>query len=186
MSVALRHPETEEPQISTRELRTRETALAEPASRAVRESRGEPMRGEESPLEWREVSAHIQTFTGATPEDERIERQIQRRAHKRFFLSSTFVAGTLLFAQLLGLIYLYGLELQTLRQDARVEREISRAQLDISLAQSQLAATKSDAELAQWSGQLGYRKAQILEMDDVTSRARFVPPAENSAEERVR
>ena len=131
----------------------------------------------ESPpeVEWHEVAPLIDRFTGQSPDNDRLRRR-RTRGHRNFVISAALCAGTLLFLQLLILISIKASELETVRTASALDREIRQTSLQIALAQKQLAAHDSLPLLNRWASEMGYKKATIQEMDDVTSNARFQLP----------
>lgn len=125
----------------------------------------------EPDVEWQEVAPLVDRFTNAnvTPEAERKHRRGLRRRHRTFVMSGVFWVGLLLGIELVGLVYLYSLDLTAVRMAATLDKSIQKTSLDIALAQNQLAASNSPAKLDIWAGQLNYHKAGLTEMDDVTS-----------------
>lgn len=161
-ATALRHPETEE-------------EIVLPAVSPIQNSSSDPN------LEWRTVAPYVDRFTGAQPTIDRAAIRRRSRRHKPFLLSGAFLAGTLVFIELMALVYLYALDLKTLRQVETLDREIRQVQLQKARTLDKLAAYKSSPQLAQWATQLGYRPIGPGDFDDVTSNASLpkAPPREN-------
>jgi hypothetical protein len=143
MSTALRHPEIDTP-----------APVAPPVE----------------PIEWREVSPYVDTFTGAPSESEVIKRRTKLRSHRRFFVSSAFCAGAIIFALLLVPLLIFSQELKLVRSAARLDEQIRQTQLEINLVEMKLASAKSTPKISTWAAELGYRRAHQIEMDDVTTR----------------
>ena len=135
---------------------------------------------DENGVEWREVAPLVDRFRSEMPEAERKRRRGLRKRHRNFVMSGVFWVGLLFGIELVGLVYLYSIDLMAVREAATLDKSIQQTTLKIALAQNQLAASSSPAKLDVWAGQLGYHKAQLTEMDDVTSSAPIVvpPPAE--------
>jgi hypothetical protein len=142
MSTALRHPEIDTPVVPPAES-----------------------------IEWREVSPYVDTFTGAPPESEGIQRRSKLKSHRRFRVSGAFCAGAVVFAQLLVLVSLFSMELKLIRNASKLDEQIRQTQLEISLVDMKLASGKSTPKLSTWATELNYRKAHQLEIDDVTTRS---------------
>lgn len=101
----------------------------------------------------------------------RLKKRRKNRRHRAFHVSASFVAGSLLLAELIALVWVYALDLKTLRYSNQLDRDIKTTSLEIALAQDQLASHNATPRLSQWASQLNYRKALSHEMDDVTSNA---------------
>ena len=125
----------------------------------------------EDQIEWKEVAPLVGRFTNTVPEAERKRRRGLRKRHRTFVMSGVFWVGVLFGIELVGLVFIYSLDLTAVRAAATLDKDIQKTSLDIALAQNQLAASSSPAKLDGWAGQLGYHKAQLTEMDDVTSSA---------------
>lgn len=127
-----------------------------------------PVDHEEERVEWQEVAPLVGKFTNELPEAERKRRRGLRKRHRSFVMSGVFWVGLLFGIELVGLVYLYSLDLMAVRAAAALDKSIQKTSLDIALAQNQLAASSSPAKLDVWATQLNYRKAQLDDMDDVT------------------
>ena len=130
-----------------------------------------PAEEVEDRVEWQEVAPLVDRFTNEVPEAERKRRRGLRRRHRSFVMSGVFWVGLLFGIELVGLVFIYSLDLTAVRAAATLDKDIQKTSLDIALAQNQLAASSSPAKLDIWAGQLGYHKAQLDDMDDVTSSA---------------
>ena len=137
-----------------------------------------PVIADENGVEWREVAPLVDRFRSEVPDSERKRRRGLRKRHRNFVMSGVFWAGLLLGVELVGLVFLYSIDLRALRYEKSLDSNIQKTSLDIALAQNQLAASSSPAKLDIWAAELGYRKAGLTEMDDVTSSAPIVvvPP----------
>ena len=127
-------------------------------------------------LEWRTVAPYVEKFTGARPATESVARRKSRKRHRPFTLSGPFLAGTLIFCELMGLVWIYALDLSALRQEDKLKKEIQQTSLQIALNQNKLASYKSSPLLTQWATQLGYRPIEANDFDDVTSNAPVPAP----------
>ena len=125
----------------------------------------------ESGVEWQQVAPLVDRFTTEVPEAERKRRRGLRKRHRNFVMSSVFWVGLLFGVELVGLVFLYSTDLRAIRYEKSLQTQIDKTTLDKNLADNQLAASVSPAKLDMWAGQLGYHKAQLTEMDDVTSSA---------------
>lgn len=121
--------------------------------------------------DWEHYSSYIDRFSGHHDEDERLRRRRRLRRHTRFRLSSLFCAGTLLTLELVALVWLYALDLKTIRQSNQLDHSIKETSLQIALTQDKLAARSASPRLNEWAQELGFRKAAPHEMDDVTKDA---------------
>ena len=130
----------------------------------------------EEGVEWGQVAPLVDRFTGAPDEGQRQTRRAGKQRHRNFVMSGVFLAGTLLFAELVGLVWLGALDLSAVRYADALDRDIAKTSLDLALAQNQLAASSSPAQLEKWAAPLEYHKAGLAEMDDVTGNARAVTP----------
>ncbi len=130
-----------------------------------------PTETVEDHVEWKEVAPLVDRFTNTVPEAERRRRRGLRKRHRIFVMSGVFWVGVLFGIELVGLVFIYSLDLTAVRAAATLDKDIQKTSLDIALAQNQLAASNSPAKLDGWAGQLGYHKAQLNDMDDVTSSA---------------
>lgn len=129
-----------------------------------------------SDLEWRTVAPYVERFTAARPAAEVIARRKSRKRHRPFVLSGPFLAGTLIFCELMGLVWIYALDLSALRQEDALKKQIQQTSLQIALNQNRLASYKSSPLLAQWAAQLGYRPIEAGDFDDTTSDAPLPQP----------
>lgn len=162
-ATALRHPEIESDAF--------DAAFDAPQIIAYAPSRRSASPQQED-VEWREVAPLVERFTGAPTETERHKRRTLKKRHRNFVMSGVFLAGTLLFLELVGLVWLGALDLTAVRAADALDRDIQKTSLDLALAQNQLAASGSPVQLEKWAAPLGYHKAGLAEMDDVTSNAR--------------
>ena len=149
-ATALRHPETDE-------------AIVAPAP-------------DSHPLEWRTVAPYVDRFTGAAPQIERVAARRRARRHRRFVLSGPILAAALIFAELMGLVGIYALDLKALRQEDALKKQIQQTSRQIALNQNDLASYKSSPLLSQWAAELGYRPIGPNDFDDVTSNAPLPAP----------
>jgi hypothetical protein len=131
-------------------------------------------------LEWRTVAPYVDHFTGAEPTVDRAAVRRRSRRHRPFHLSGAFLAGMLVFVELMGLVWIYALDLKTLRQEDALKKQIQQTSLQIALGQNELASYKSSPLLAQWAKQLGYRPLQAGDFDDVTSNAPLPAPTKEA------
>lgn len=168
-ATALRHPEIEPASF--------DAPYDAPAYAPPRRSTVSPG---ETDVEWREVAPLVERFTGAPSETERKKRRILRKRHRNFVMSGVFLAGTLLFAELVGLVWLGALNLSAVRYADGLDREIANTSRGKSLAESELAVSSSPAQLEKWAGPLGYHAAHLDEFDDVTSNARATVAAKET------
>ncbi len=130
----------------------------------------------ETDLDWRTVAPYVERFTGARPASEAAVRRKSRKRHRPFVLSGPFLAGTLIFCELMGLVWVYALALSATRQDEALKKQIQQTSLQIALNQNRLASYKSSPLLSQWAAQLGYRPIAAGDFDDVTSDALLPKP----------
>lgn len=135
-----------------------------------------PQIAPEPDLEWRTVAPYVERFTGARPATEGALRRKSRKRHRPFVLSGPFLAGTLVFCELMGLVWVYALDLSALRQEDALKKQIQQTSLQIALTQNKLASYKSSPLLSQWAAQLGYRPIEAGDFDDVTSNAPLPKP----------
>ncbi len=124
-----------------------------------------------APADWEHYSSYIPRFSGHRDEDERDKRRRRLRRHSRFHLSALFCAGTLLTLELVALVWLYALDLKTIRQSNALDHDIKETSLQIALTQDRLAAQNASPRLSQWASELGFQKAAPHDMDDVTKDA---------------
>ena len=127
-------------------------------------------------VEWQEVAPLVDRFTNETPAPDRKRRRGLHKRHRNFVMSSVFWVGVLFGIELVGLVFLYSIDLRALRHEKDLDNQIQKTSLNIALAQNQLALSSSPSKLDVWAEQLGYRKAQLTDMDDVTSSTPFVAP----------
>lgn len=135
-----------------------------------------PQNLPETDLEWRTVAPYVERFTASRPAAEGIARRKSRKRHRPFVLSGPFLAGTLVFLELMGLVWVYALDLSALRQEDALKKQIQQTSLQIALNQNRLASYKSSPKLVQWAAQLGYRPIEAGDFDDVTSNAPLPKP----------
>lgn len=124
-----------------------------------------------APADWEHYSSYIPRFSGHRDDEQREHRRRRLRRHSRFHLSALFCAGTLLTLELVALVWLYALDLKTLRQSNALDRDIKETSLQIALTQDRLAAQNASPRLSQWASELGFVKAAPHDMDDVTKNA---------------
>lgn len=122
-------------------------------------------------VEWQQVAPLVDRFTNTVPEGERKRRRGLHKRHRNFVMSGVFWVGLLFGIELVALVFLYSIDLRAIRYEKSLQSQIDKTSLAIALADNQLAASSSPAKLDGWAGQLGYHKAQLTEMDDVTSSA---------------
>lgn len=132
-------------------------------------------------VEWRTVAPYADRFVGAQADPERAASRRRSRRHRPFVLTGPFLAGTLVFVELMGLVWVYALDLKALRQEDVLKRQIQETSLQIALSQNKLASYKSSPLLTQWATQLGYRPIQANDFDDVTSDAPLPAPEKEEA-----
>lgn len=133
-------------------------------------------------IEWRSVAPYADRFIGAEPDPERALSRRRSRRHRPFVLSGPFLAGTLVFLELMGLVWIYALDLKALRQEEMLKKQIQQTSLQIALNQNKLASYKSSPLLSQWATQLGYRPIEANDFDDVTSNAPLPAPPKKKDE----
>ena len=131
----------------------------------------EYLEQDEENFEWKEVAPMVGRFTNEVPDSERKRRRGLRKRHRTFVMSGVFWVGLLFGIELVGLVFIYSIDLTAVRAAATLDKSIQKTSLDIALAQNQLAASGSAGKLNGWAEQLGYHKAQLNDMDDVTSSA---------------
>ena len=131
---------------------------------------------EEPRVQWREVAPLVDRFTNETPAPHHKRRRGLHKRHRNFVMSSVFWVGVLFGIELVGLVFLYSIDLRALRYEKSLDTQIQKTSLNIALAQNQLALSSSPSKLDVWAGQLGYHKAQLTDMDDVTSSTPYVAP----------
>ena len=131
---------------------------------------------EEPNVEWQEVAPLVDRFTNETPAPDRKRRRGLHKRHRNFVMSSVFWVGVLFGVELVGLVFLYSIDLRALRYEKSLDNQIQKTSLNIALAQNQLALSSSPSKLDVWAAELGYNKAQLTDMDDVTSSAPSVAP----------
>ena len=138
---------------------------------------GEGEEEREAGVEWRQVAPLVSRFTNEAPEGERKRRRGLHKRHRNFVMSGVFWVGLLFGIELVVLVFLYSTDLRAIRYEKSLQTQIDKTTLDKNLADNQLAASVSPAKLDIWAGQLGYHKAQLAEMDDVTSSAPAATPS---------
>ena len=129
-----------------------------------------------APADWEHYSSYVPRFSGHHDEEQRDKRRRRLRRHSRFHLSSLFCAGTLVTLELVALVWLYALDLKTIRQSNGLDRDIKETSLQIALTQDRLVAQNASPRLGQWAQELGFVKAAPHDMDDVTSDAPMPVP----------
>ena len=130
---------------------------------------------DEPSVQWQEVAPLVGRFTNETPTPNKRHRGLHKR-HRNFVMSSVFWVAILFGIELVGLVFLYSIDLRALRYEKDLDNQIQKTSLNIALAQNQLALSSSPSKLDVWAGQLGYHKAQLTDMDDVTSSTPPVAP----------
>ncbi len=121
-----------------------------------------------APADWEHYSSYLPRFSGHRDDEQREHRRRRLRRHSRFHLSALFCAGTLLTFELVALVWLYALDLKTIRQSNALDHSIKETSLQIALTQDRLAAQNASPRLSQWAQELGFVKATPHDMDDVT------------------
>ena len=102
---------------------------------------------DEPGVEWHEVAPLVDQFTNRVPEAERRRRRGLRRRHRSFVMSGVFWVGLLFGIELVGLVYLYSLDLTAVRAAANLDKEIQKTSLQIALAQNQLALSSKSRQI---------------------------------------
>lgn len=121
--------------------------------------------------DWEQYSSFVDNFANHLGEDERHKAKQKRRRHKRFHVSLVTAVSTIVTLELVALVWIYALDLRTIRQSNQLDRDIKETSLQIALTQDQLSTQNAAPHLKQWAGQLGFVKAAPHDMDDVTSDA---------------
>ncbi len=147
-----------------------------PAPSPVNNPASPPNSTASDDLEWGAVAPYVERFTGGRPAAEGVGRRKSRKRHRPFEFSWSVVAGALVFCELMGLIWVYALDLSALRQEDALKKNIQQTSLKIALNQNRLASYKSSPLLTQWASQLGYRPIEAGDFDDVTSSAPMPAP----------
>ena len=141
------------------------------AARLHPEPEESPQPAPVAPADWEHYSSYVPRFAGHHDDEQRERRRRRSRRHSRFYFSSLFCAGTLLTIELVALVWLYALDLRTIRQSNALDKDIKQTSLRIALTQDRLAAQNASPQLGEWAQQLGFQKAAPHDMDDVTSNA---------------
>ncbi len=139
-----------------------------------------------APADWEHYSSYIPRFSGHRDEDERDKRRRRLRRHSRFHLSALFCAGTLLTLELVALVWLYALDLKTIRQSNALDHDIAETHLQLSLTADRLAAQNASPRLNQWAKELGFVKPSPLDIPDRVTDNSPMPVATATAKPKVR
>jgi len=119
--------------------------------------------------DWEHYSSYVPRFAGHHDDEQRQKRRLRLRRHSRFYFSSLFCAGTLLTLELVALVWLYALDLRTIRQSNALDKEIGQTNLQLMLATDRLAAQNASPRLNQWAKELGFQKPPTDAYDRITS-----------------
>ena len=95
-------------------------------------------------------------------------RLASRRAHRSFRMTwIASVAGAILFAQLLGVLYLKTSAVSASHRADDLERAIANERVAKSKTERKLSLVSSDPRMATWATTAGYRMSTQDDMDDV-------------------
>ncbi len=131
--------------------------------------------------DWEHYSSYVDRFSGHRDDDERHKIKLRLKRHKRFHVSSLFIVSTLLTFELIALVWLGSVTLVSYRQSDQLSRDIKETSRLIALTQDRISAQNAAPHLGQWSGELGFHKANpAFDMDDVTSDAPMPAPTANA------
>ena len=136
-------------------------------------------------FQWRHVE---RDFAGKFAGTEELEQAIHHRKskskrHRPFSLNSSMAAVAVVLCELLGLVWLHGIDLQAWRQSDDLNNQIALTNESIARTQKAIAANNSSPHLQEWATQLGYHQADVTDFDDATQNSPMpAPPAKPGAE----
>ena len=112
--------------------------------------------------EWEELARE------ALRDEKQSARLASRRAHRSFRMTwIASVAGAILFAQLLGVLYLKASAVSASHRADDLERAIANERVAKSKTERKLSLVSSDPRMATWATTAGYRMSTQDDMDDV-------------------
>ena len=104
----------------------------------------------------------------ASRDERQSARLASRRAHRSFRMTwIASIAGTILFAQLLGALYLKALVVSASHRADDLEKTIATERVAKSKTERKLSLVSSDPRMATWAATAGYRMSTQDDMDDV-------------------
>ena len=88
--------------------------------------------------------------------------------------------GFVLLGQVVALLWLQGMAMSARDRAAQRDRDIASARLQIERARDQVSARLSDeSRVEEWAQQGGWHMAEQSEIDDVSKRQPYTPPAKD-------
>lgn len=114
-----------------------------------------------------------------------------RQGHRAFRMTWTAACVlTVLFAQLLGVLWLKSLAVSASHRTTALTQKIANAESQIDKTQRKIAVLGNSPQMATWAAKLGYRPMQQSDWDDITKPAAPIEysnantPAANNAKPR--
>ena len=100
--------------------------------------------------------------------EEAAPRRASLRSHRTFRLNwTTTLVGAILFAQLLGALYLKALATSASHRAKDLEKSIAIEEAAIDKTQRKVSLASSDPRMGSWAVAAGYRPATQSDLDDV-------------------
>lgn len=150
---------------SRRVARSRHNAERQAERQAERHSAQQQADDETLPRSFREWE---QLARDASRDEKQGARLASRRAHRAFRMTwIASVAGTILFAQLLGVLYFKALAVSASHRADDLERAIANERVAKSKTERKLSLVSSDPRMETWAATAGYRVSTQDDMDDV-------------------
>ena len=101
-------------------------------------------------------------------EESNVSRRAGLRSHRTFRMTwTTTVVGAILFAQLLGALYLKALATSASHRAKDLEKTIVVEEAAIDKTQRKVSLASSDPRMGNWAVAAGYRPATQSDLDDV-------------------
>ncbi len=101
-------------------------------------------------------------------DDNAVSRRASLRSHRTFRLNwTTTVVGAILFAQLLGALYLKALATSASHRAKDLEKSIAIEEAAIDKTQRKVSLASSDPRMGDWALAAGYRRTAQSDFDDV-------------------
>ena len=122
---------------------------------------------EHSRREWDE-QARDKSLSDNSHDEAQSARHASRRAHRTFRLTwAASVVGAILFAQLLGALYLKALAVSASHRESDLDKAILTEETAKSKTQRKLSLVSSDPRMEVWAATAGYRMSNQSDLDDV-------------------
>ncbi len=168
---------------STRRRNARHNSSSNRLPQRVTVSQSAPQSDDEIAHSYREVLEEARE-DGAVA----IVSHRSRRGHRAFRMTWPIgIALSILFAQLLGVLWLKSVAVSASHRDGMLEGKMKSMQSQIDKTQGRIAVLENDPRMATWAAKSGYRPMAQSVWDDISKPAAPIeysngkPPAANDA-----